>query len=76
MYEAMEEAEVIETKTFVELAREYPCAYIVLKEDREMTQPLTEYGSDPRCLSSPGEGGKRSPPGIYSHCHRRNHRTG
>ena len=44
MYEAMEEAEVIETKTFVELAREYPCAYIVLKEDREMTQPLTEYG--------------------------------
>lgn len=35
---------MIETKTFVELAREYPCAYIVLKEDREMTQPLTEYG--------------------------------
>ena len=44
MYEAMEEAEVIETETFVELAREYPCAYIVLKEDREMTEPLTEYG--------------------------------
>ncbi len=43
MYEAMERAEVIETKTFVELAREYPCAYIVLKEDREITEPLTEY---------------------------------
>lgn len=44
MYEAMERAEVIETETFVELAREYPCAYIVLKEDREITEPLTEYG--------------------------------
>ena len=44
MYEATERAEVIETGTFVELAREYPCAYVVLKEDREMTQPLTEYG--------------------------------
>lgn len=44
MYEAMERAEVIETDTFVELAREYPCAYIVLKEDRETTEPLTEYG--------------------------------
>lgn len=44
MYEAMERAEVIETETFVELAREYPCAYIVLKEDRETTEPLTEYG--------------------------------
>ena len=44
MYEAMEEAEVIETETFVELAREYPCAYIILKEDRETTEPLTAYG--------------------------------
>ena len=44
MYEAMEKAEVIETSTFVELAREYPCAYIVLKEDRKITEPLTEYG--------------------------------
>ena len=44
MYEAMEQAEVIETETFVELAREYPCAYIVLKEDRKLTEPLTAYG--------------------------------
>ena len=44
MYEAMEKAEVIETETFVELAREYPCAYIVLKEDRKLAEPLTEYG--------------------------------
>ena len=44
MYEAAERAEVIETETFVELAREYPCAYVVLKEDREITEPLTEYG--------------------------------
>ena len=44
MYEAMEEAEVIETETFVELARGYPCAYIILKEDRETTEPLTAYG--------------------------------
>ena len=44
MYEAMEQAEVIETSTFTALAREYPCAYIILKEDREITEPLTEYG--------------------------------
>lgn len=44
MYEATERVEVIETGTFVELAREYPCAYVVLKEDRAMTEPLTEYG--------------------------------
>lgn len=44
MYEAMEKAEVIETASFVELAREYPCAYVVLKEDRELTEPLTDYG--------------------------------
>lgn len=44
MYEAMEKAEVIETETFVGLAREYPCAYIVLKEDRKLAEPLTEYG--------------------------------
>ncbi len=46
MYEAMEEAEVIEAETFTELAREYPCAYIVLKEDREIDRPLTDYGYD------------------------------
>lgn len=44
MYEAMEEAEVIEAASFARLAREYPCAYIVLKEDREIDEPLTEYG--------------------------------
>lgn len=44
MYEAMEEAEVIEAAAFTELAREYPCAYIVLKEDRQIDRPLTEYG--------------------------------
>lgn len=44
MYEAMEKAEVIETERFVELTREYPCAYVVLKEDRETTKPLSDYG--------------------------------
>lgn len=44
MYEAMEKAEIIETASFVEIAREYPCAYIVLKEDRKIAEPLTEYG--------------------------------
>ena len=44
MYEAMEEAEVIETASFVKLAREYPCEYIVLKEDRKIEEPLTDYG--------------------------------
>ena len=44
MYEAMEKAEVIETASFVELAREYPCSYIVLKEDRKTDEPLTQYG--------------------------------
>ncbi len=44
MYEAMEEAEVIETESFAELAREYPCAYVVLEEDRETEEPLTDYG--------------------------------
>lgn len=46
MYEAMEKAEVIEADTFTELAREYPCAYIVLKEDRQIDEPLTEHGYD------------------------------
>ena len=44
MYEAMEEAEVIDTPAFAELARTYPCAYVILKEDREMQEPLTDYG--------------------------------
>jgi len=44
MYEAMEKAEVIDTPVFVELARTYPCAYVILKEDREVKEPLTDYG--------------------------------
>ena len=44
MYEAMEKTEVIDTPYFVELARGYPCAYVILKEDREMREPLTDYG--------------------------------
>lgn len=44
MYEAMEKAEVIDTPVFAELARTYPCAYVVLKEDREMKEPLTDHG--------------------------------
>lgn len=44
MYEAMEKPEVIETASFVELAREYPCSYIVLKEGRKTDEPLTGYG--------------------------------
>ena len=44
MYEAMEEAESIDTENFVELTRGYPCAYVVLKEDREVEEPLTDYG--------------------------------
>lgn len=44
MYEAMEKAEIIDTPSFVELTRTYPCAYVVLKEDREIAEPLTDYG--------------------------------
>lgn len=44
MYEAMEEAEVIDTPAFADLARTYPCAYVILKEDREIREPLTDYG--------------------------------
>ena len=44
MYEAMEEAEVIDTPAFAKLAREYPCAYVILKENREIREPLTDYG--------------------------------
>lgn len=44
MYEAMEEADVIDTDTFVELTRENRCNYVVLKEDRQTDEPLTDYG--------------------------------
>lgn len=44
MHQAMEKAEVIDTPYFVELARTYPCAYVILRENREVKEPLTEYG--------------------------------
>ncbi len=46
LYEAMEVAEVIDTPSFVELTRygQFPCAYVVLKENREISEPLTDYG--------------------------------
>lgn len=46
LYEAMEEAEVIDTPSFVELTRNgsFPCTYVVLKESREVSEPLTDYG--------------------------------
>lgn len=51
LYEAMEEAEVIDTPSFVELTRNgnFPCAYVVLKEEREMSEPLTDYGFSVYC---------------------------
>ncbi len=44
MYEAMEKAEVIDTPYFVELARGYPCAFVILNQDRQVKEPLTDYG--------------------------------
>lgn len=44
MYEAMEKAEVIDTPYFVELARGYPCTYVILHQDRQVKEPLTDYG--------------------------------
>lgn len=44
MYEAMELSEVIETPSFVELTRNYGCNYVVLKKDRKVQEPLTDYG--------------------------------
>lgn len=44
MYEAMEEADVIQTSSFVELTRGYGCNYVVLNKDRETEEPLTDYG--------------------------------
>lgn len=43
MYEAMEKPEVIDTQSFVELTRTYPCKYVILKEDRKVKAPLTDY---------------------------------
>lgn len=44
MYEAMEKTEVIDTPYFVELARGYPCAYVILRNDRQVKESLTDYG--------------------------------
>lgn len=44
LYEAMEEADVIQTSSFVELTRGYGCNYVVLGRDRETEEPLTDYG--------------------------------
>lgn len=44
IYEAMEETEVIETSSFVELTRAYGCDYVVLNKERKTEEPLTDYG--------------------------------
>ena len=44
MYEAMEKTEVIDTPYFVERARGYPCAYVILRNDRQVKESLTDYG--------------------------------
>lgn len=44
LYEAMELSEVIETPSFVELTRDNYCLYVVLRKDREISEPLTDYG--------------------------------
>lgn len=44
LYEAMELAEVIETETFAQLTRSYGCHYVVLKKDRAIQEPLTDFG--------------------------------
>ena len=44
MYKAMEKTEVIDTPYFVELARGYPCAYVILRNDRQVKESLTDYG--------------------------------
>lgn len=44
LYEAMEKAEVIETESFVEITRGYGCNYVVLKKDRKVQEPLTDFG--------------------------------
>lgn len=44
LYEAMELSEVIETPSFVELTRDNYCMYVVLRKDRQVSEPLTDYG--------------------------------
>ncbi|MDE7017507.1 MAG: hypothetical protein K2P65_08005 [Lachnospiraceae bacterium] len=44
LYEAMEEAEVIQTASFVEIVRSHECDYVILRKDRETEEPLSDYG--------------------------------
>lgn len=44
LYEIMENSEVIETSEFVELTRASYCMYVVLRKDRQLAEPLTDYG--------------------------------
>lgn len=44
IYDAMEGADVIDTPSFVELTRNYYCLYVVLRKDRQLREPLTDYG--------------------------------
>ena len=44
LYEAMEETEVLETASFARMVREYDCNYVVLKKERKVAEPLTDYG--------------------------------
>lgn len=44
IYDAMEGADVIDTPSFVELTRNYYCLYVVLRKDRQLLEPLTDYG--------------------------------
>lgn len=44
LYEAMELSEEIDTPSFVELTRNSYCLYVVLRKDRQVSEPLTDYG--------------------------------
>ncbi|MCM1262393.1 MAG: hypothetical protein NC313_06690 [Butyrivibrio sp.] len=44
LYKVMEQSEVIETPSFVELTRDSYCLYVVLRKDRQLSEPLTDYG--------------------------------
>lgn len=44
LYEEMENTEVIETSSLVEMTRDYGCEYIVLWKGRQIKEPLTDYG--------------------------------
>lgn len=44
LYDMMEGADVLDTPSFVELTRSNYCMYIVLRKDRQLREPLTDYG--------------------------------